>query len=368
MRPTRTPTVAGLRGEIDRIDKELVALLNRRAQVALKIGDVKQQEGLEVWSPAREDEVIARALDASRGPLPPETLRFIFRELMSGSRSLQRTLRVACLGPKYSYSHLASIAKFGESVEHVPVGSIAAVFEEVNRRHVQFGIVPLENSTDGRIADTLEMFVRLPAMKIRAEVRLRVHHCLLGRCEWGQVQRVYSKGQALSQCRHWIGKNLPQARAIDVVSTAAAAEHASREEFAAAVASRAAGDAYGLKVLATNIEDQPHNLTRFAVIGERAEEKTGHDKTTLMLRLPNQVGSLAKAIAPFEKGNVNMTWIESFPTSDGATDRNPNYLFFLDIEGHSNDKRVQATLDLVRKKCERLEILGSYPWGDCVET
>ena len=191
--------------------------------------------------------MIARALAASRGPMPPETLRLIFRELMSSSRALQRPLRVAFLGPKYSYSHLASVAKFGEAVEHVPVGSIAAVFEEVNRRHVQFGIVPLENSTDGRIVDTLEMFVRLPGLKIRAEVRLRVHHCLIGRCEWGQVQRVYSKAQALSQCRHWLGKNLPQARLVDVVSTAAAAEHATREEFAAAVASGAAAEAHQLE-------------------------------------------------------------------------------------------------------------------------
>ena len=179
------------------------------------------------------------------------------------------------------------MAKFGEAVEHVPVGSIAAVFEEVNRRHVQFGIVPLENSTDGRIADTLEMFVRLPGLKIRAEVRLRIHHCLLGKGEWGQVQRVYSKAQALSQCRHWLGKNLPQARVIDVVSTAAAAEHAQREEFAAAVASRAAATPTTWNVLAENIEDQPHNVTRFAVIAEQTEQRTGRDKTTMMLRLPN---------------------------------------------------------------------------------
>ncbi len=168
----RAPTLATLRAEIDRIDKDLVDLLNRRSEVAVQIGQIKQAQGLDIWSSSREDEVVARALEASRGPLPHETLRLIFRELMSSSRSLQRQLRVACLGPKYSYSHLASVAKFGESVEHVPVGSIAAVFEEVNRRHVQFGIVPLENSTDGRIADTLDMFVRLPGLKIRAEVRL----------------------------------------------------------------------------------------------------------------------------------------------------------------------------------------------------
>jgi len=364
----RAPTLASLRTEIDRIDKDLITLLNRRAEIALQIGQVKQKQGLEVWSAAREDEVIAKALAASQGPLPDETLRLIFRELMSGSRSLQRSMRVASLGPKYSYSHLAAVAKFGEAVEHVNVGSIAAVFEEVNRRHVQFGIVPLENSTDGRIADTLDMFVRLPGLKIRAEIRLKVHHCLLSRGDWGQVQRIYSKSQALSQCRHWIGKNFPDARVIDVVSTAAAAEHAQREEFSAAIASQAAGTAYGLKTLANNIEDQPNNLTRFAVISERSEERTGSDKTTLMLRVPNQPGALVDAITLFKKGEINMTWLESFPTADGPSNRDPSYLFFLDIDGHSDDEPVRKTIDLVRKRCERLEILGSYPRGKSVES
>jgi chorismate mutase/prephenate dehydratase len=364
----RAPTVATLRTEIDRIDKELVGLLNRRAELALQIGQVKQKQGIEIWSPARDEEVVARALAASHGPMPAETLRLIFRELMSSSRALQQPLRVAYLGPKYSYSHLASVAKFGEAVEHVPVGSIAAVFEEVNRRHVQFGIVPLENSTDGRIVDTLEMFVRLPGLKIRAEVRLRVHHCLIGRCEWGMVQRIYSKAQALSQCRNWLGKNVPQARTVEVVSTAFAAEHATREEFAAAVASRAAAEAHHLNVLAANIEDHPHNVTRFAVISEASEQRTGNDKTTLMLRLPNQAGALARAIAPLEKNGVNMTWIESFPFSETSTKGDPAYLFFLDIEGHASDDSVQRTLDAARKRCERLEILGSYPRGECIES
>jgi chorismate mutase/prephenate dehydratase len=378
----RTPTLSGLRTEIDGVDKEivkrlneiasrwndLVTVMNRRAEIATRIGHVKDQQGLEVWSPAREEEVLAKAVAASKGPLPPETLRLIFRELMSGSRSLQQTLRVAFLGPKYSYSHLAAVAKFGAAVEHVPVGSIAAVFEEVNRRHVQFGIVPLENSTDGRIADTLEMFVRhLGLLKIRAEVRLRVHHCLLGKGEWGQVQRVYSKAQALSQCRNWLGKNLPQAKLVEVISTAAAAELAQREEIGSAVASRPAAVAYNLNVLASNIEDQPHNSTRFAVISEHSEERTGHDKTTLMLRLPNKAGALAKALDGFEKFNVNMTWIESFPYTEGAPDKDPTYLFFVDIEGHANDKTVQAAIAAVRKRCDRLEILGSYPRSDCIE-
>lgn len=303
-----------------------------------------------------------------RGPLPTETLRLIFRELMSGSRALQRTLRVACLGPKYSYSYLASVAKFGHSVEQVPVGSIPAVFEEVNRRHVQFGLVPLENSTDGRIADTLEMFARLPSLKIRAEVRLRVRHCLIGRGEWGQVRRVYSKAQALSQCRHWLGKNLPQAQLVEVVSTAAAAELASREDSAAAVASRQASDAFNLKVMVENIEDNRHNITRFAVIAEQDERPTGRDKTTLMVRLPHQSGSLAKAIEPFAKNEVNMTWIESFPTAEAvAPGHDPTYLFFIDIDGHSQDEPVRRALDTLRRRADRLEVLGSYPRSDCVE-
>jgi chorismate mutase/prephenate dehydratase len=364
----RAPSLANLRTDIDRVDKELVTLLNRRAELSLQIGQVKQKQGMEVWSPAREDEVVARALAASRGPMPPETLQLIFRELLSSSRSLQRPLRVAFLGPKYSYSHLAAVAKFGEAVEHVPVGSIAAVFEEVNRRHVQFGIVPLENSTDGRIVDTLDMFVRLPSLKIRAEVKLRIHHCLIGRCEWGQVQRIYSKAQALSQCRHWLGKNVPQARIVDVVSTAVAAEMAQREEFGAAVASAAAAAAHNLNVLAANIEDQPHNITRFAVISETSEQRTGRDKTTLMLRLPNEVGALSDAIAPFKKNSVNLTWIESFPFSDTASKGDPSYLFFLDIEGHASDKTVVMSLDAARKRCERLEILGSYPRCACIES
>ncbi|MBV8267366.1 MAG: prephenate dehydratase, partial [Planctomycetaceae bacterium] len=181
-------------------------------------------------------------------------------------------------------------------------------------------------------------------------------------------RRVYSKAQALSQCRNWLGKNVPQATKVEVVSTARAAELAQSEEFAAAVASRAAAAPYRLNVLAENIEDQPHNVTRFAVIAERAEERTGRDKTTLMLRLPNQSGALAKAIAPFEKNAVNMTWIESFPTSEGSADRDPTYLFFLDIEGHADDEPVRHALEAVRKRSERLEILGSYPRSECVES
>ena len=356
-----------LRSRIDKLDLELVNLLNQRAEIATQIGRLKAQSKMEIWSPAREEEVLNRAMSAHSGPLPTETLRLIFRELMSGSRAIQQNLRVACLGPKHSYSYLASLAKFGHSVEHVAVGSIAAVFEEVNRKHVQFGLVPLENSTDGRIADTLEMFARIPGLKIRAEVRLRIRHCLIGKGEWGQVRRVYSKTQALSQCRHWLSKNLPDAQLIEVASTVAAAEFAEREPFAAAVASRQAAEAYGLNLLVENIEDSRHNVTRFAVIAQQDERRTGRDKTTLMVSLPHHSGSLAKAIEPFAKFDVNMTWIESFPTAENPPDRDPTYLFFIDIDGHFEDEPVKKALEMLRKRADRLEVLGSYPRSECVE-
>ncbi len=369
----KTPTVAGLRQEIDRLDRDLVGglnqlvqHLNRRAEVVTRIGELKQAQGIEVWSPAREDEVITKVLGANHGPLPIDTLRLIFRELMSGSRSLQQPLRVSSLGPRYSYSHLAALAKFGHAVEHVPAGSIAAVFEEVNRRRVHLGLVPLENSTDGRIAETLDMFSRLPEIKIRAEVRLRVHHCLLGKGEQAMVRRVYSKDNAISQCRDWLGKNMPGAVIVPVVSTAAAAELAQREESAAAIASRAAAEGYQLKILAANIEDRANNTTRFAVISERSEERTGRDKTTLMMRLPNKPGSLVQAFRAFEKFDVNMTWVESFPLADSKED-SQSYAFFVDVIGHSQDDQIQKALAEARKKCERLDVLGSYPMSDSID-
>ena len=244
---------------------------------------------------------------------------------MSGSRSLQSLLRVACLGPKYSYSHLASVAKFGEGVEHVPVGSIAAVFEEVNRRHVHFGIVPLENSTDGRIADTLDMFIRLPGLKIRAEVRLRVRHCLLGKCELGRGPPGLLEGPGALPVPVLAGQE-PPAGGADRGRL-----HGRRRRVRPARARwpprspaspRATPTASN--VLAENIEDQANNVTRFAVIAERGEQPTGNDKTTMIIRLSNEAGSLAKAIAPFEKNGVNMTWIESFPTAESRQRLEPD--------------------------------------------
>src|SRR5438046_3104199 len=239
---------------------------------------------------------------------------------MSCSRALQKVLKVAYLGPEDSFSHLAAVERFGRAVEFMQVGSIAGVFEEVNRSHADFGVVPLENSTDGRVADTLDMFMRLPQLKICAEIRLRIHHNLLANCEQQEIRRIYSKPQALSQCRNWLSKNVPHASLHEVASTATAAELAQREPGAAAVASRQAAVRYGLRTLFTDIEDSPYNETRFAVIGHQEAGRTGHDKTALMFRIPHNPGSLVTVLELFKQAKLNLTWIESFPTRHGKSE------------------------------------------------
>jgi chorismate mutase/prephenate dehydratase len=227
----------------------------------------------------------------------------------------------------------------------------------VNRGHTDFGVVPLENSTDGRVADTLEMFIRLPQVKISAEVRLRIHHNLMANCDQQEIRRIYSKPQALSQCRNWLAKNVPQASIHEVASTATAAELAQRERGAAAVASSQAAVKYGLRILVPDIEDSPFNETRFAVIGMQECEKTGHDKTSIMYRLPHEPGSLVEALSIFKSNKLNLTWIESFPAPSGKAE----YVFFLDFEGHADDPKVKKALAALEEHCEHLTVLGSYP-------
>jgi chorismate mutase/prephenate dehydratase len=252
---------------------------------------------------------------------------------------------------------LAAMDRFGQSVEYVRVGSIAAVFEEVNRSHTDFGVVPLENSTDGRVADTLDMFLRLPQLKISAEVRLRIHHHLLANCEQGEIRRIYSKPQALSQCRNWLSKNVPHASLHEVASTAVASELAQKEPGAAAVASREAASRYGLRVLFSDIEDSPFNETRFAIIGMQESGKTGHDKTAVMFKIPHHPGSLVDALNVFKQQKLNLTWIESFPVKAP----NSEYVFFVDFEGHLDDPKVKRTLAALKEHCEQISVLGSYP-------
>jgi chorismate mutase / prephenate dehydratase len=346
-----------LRAQIDKLDLNIVKLVNERAELALEVGKLKLDNGGEVFSPAREEEVLSNVVKNNKGPLDEVTIRAIYREIMSGARALQRRIKIAFLGPEYSYSYLAAVERFGQDLEFLRVGSIAAVFEEVNRGHADYGVVPLENSTDGRIADTFEMFLRLPQLRICSEIRLRIHHHLLSNCEQLEIRRIYSKGQALSQCRNWIAKNVPHASLHEVSSTADAARLALTEPGAAAVASRQAAVRYGLRIVASDIEDAPDNETRFAVIGTQEVTKTGKDKCSLMFSIKHNPGSLVDALNIFKSNKINMTWIESFP----AREAKQGYVFFVDIEGHAEDPKTKKALTSLETHCEKLTILGSYP-------
>src|SRR5436309_2136444 len=345
------------RSQIDRLDLQILKLVNERARLATEIGKLKSYSGGEVFAPGREEEVFTNVLQHNKGPLDDATIRAIYREIISGGRAIQQVLKVACLGPEFSYSHLAAVERFGQAVEFSLVGSIAAVFEEVNRGHADFGVVPLENSTDGRVTDTLDMFMRIPQLKICAEIRLRIHHNLLANCEQAEIRRVYSKGQALAQCRNWLSKNVPHAAIVEVSSTANAARLAQTEPGASAVASRQAAVRYGLRILSTDIEDYPFNETRFAVIGLQETARTGNDKTALMFKVAHAPGALAEALNIFKQNKINLTWIESFPSRAAK----PEYVFFADFEGHAEDPKVKKALTALQDESEKLTILGSFP-------
>ena len=335
------------------MDQEIVHLFNARAACAkqlhddFEIDDAESTLGNVKWA--------MELAKTSQGPLFEDCVQAALRELGSGIRRLIEPVRVAYLGPEYSYSYLATIERFGQSAELVPVGTIAAVFEEVHARQSQFGMVPIENSTDGRIVDTLDMFSRVP-VKICGEVQLAIHHNLLGRCKQQEITNVYSKPQALSQCRSWLSRHLPQAKLIETASTTAAAQLAATEQGAAAVASLQAGKNYGLDVISPNIEDNKHNVTRFAVIGEHAGERTGCDKTSLLFEIPHQPGALADIMTIFKSCKLNMTWIESFPIAGTPNE----YLFFVEIEGHQDDKELKQALKELGATTVRLEVLGCY--------
>ncbi len=343
--------------EIARLDEQLVSLLNRRVTLFLEKMQEVQSTSRTMFNDLDQQQVWSMIERLNQGPLSTVEMRSIFRPLLSAGRQRVKHVRVAYLGPPFSFTHQAAISRFGESADLIPVSTIATVFEEVNRGHVDFGIVPIENSTDGRIVDTLDMFTRLP-LRICGEVLVHVHHNLLARCDRSEISEIYSKPQALSQCRDWLSKNMPQARLIEVTSTSTAAQLARDKSSVAAVASRQAAIQYDVPIVAECIEDNKNNVTRFAVIGDAVAEATGRDRTAVLLQIPHRPGSLSEALEPFRRNKVNLTWIESFPL------REPNvgYLFFLDFEGHVSDSRVKRTLkDLKALPPDRLEILGSYP-------
>ncbi len=346
-----------LLAKIRQLDQDLIRLADQRARLVVEAARQNPSQAEALCAAALDTQSPERPATAAGEPvLPPTCVLALLRELASGCRQLIREPRIAFLGPLYSFSHLAAIHCFGQSVQLVPVGSIAAVFEEVHRKQSDFGLAPIENSTDGRVADTLDMFTRM-RVRICGVVELRIHHSLLGKCQRTDVREVYSKPQALSQCRNWLAKHLPSARTIEVTSTSTAAQLASEKPGAAAIASVQAGVRYGLDVLAENIEDNPFNTTRFAVIGDRPSPKTGNDRTAVLFQMEHRPGTLADAMMIFKRAKLNLTWIESFPLPGPER----GYLFFVEMEAHETDARFRRAMAALGKKALRLEILGSFP-------
>ena len=270
-----------------------------------------------------------------------------------------KAVAVAYLGPMYSFSYLATVKHFGLATDLVPVATIAAAFDEVSRGHTPLAVVPIENSTDGRVVDTLGMFAKTP-VQICGEVLLPIHHSLLGKCPRSEVKEVQSKPQALSQCRGWLAEHLPHASLVEVSSTATAANNAANTSGVAAIASREAGIHHGLEIIDENIEDNTQNVTRFVVIGNEKTEPTGDDKTSLMFQLEHKPGALASAMVIFQNAGVNLTWIESFPLPNAPNE----YLFFVELEGHIAEPDVIKAVDALRKESPRLDVLGAYPKGN----
>lgn len=346
---------------VQKVDQDILKLLNDRTKLATEW--IQSHDNLKsaLFSPQIDDQMVAAVLESNAGPMHPDAVRSIYRQLLSSARRQVRTQRVAYLGPAYSYSHQAALERFGESADLIPVNTIASVFEEVNRGHTEFGIVPIENSTDGRIVDTLDMFTRLP-LRICGEVQVSIQHNLLAKCQRSEILEIYSKPQAFSQCRNWINRHMPQVRLHDVTSTSTAAQLARDKPGAAAIASSRAAAEYGLQIIAEAIQDNKNNVTRFAVIGDQTPEATGKDRTALLLQIPHRPGSLADALVAFKDNKVNLSWIESFPLREPES----GYLFFLDFEGHQRDLRVKKTLDQLQKAAVRMEILGSFPRSEPV--
>jgi chorismate mutase/prephenate dehydratase len=349
--------LAEWRARIDDLDRQLLKLLNQRAEIALAVGRAKRETCIPVHDPEREHEILEALVHLNQGPLPAEAVRAIWREILSVSRTLQQPFRVAYLGPAATYAHLAAQERFGASAEYAPLRGIPDVFAEVEHERAAAGVVPVENSTEGAVNHTLDRLIDSELL-ICGEVQLEIHHYLLSRARaLEDVKVVLSHPQALAQCREWLDRNVPHAQTVEVASTAVAAERALEDGAAAAIASELASRIYGLPVLRERVEDAARNVTRFLVIGHRPPGPTGRDKTSILLSIKDEVGALYRIIEPFASARLNLVKIESRPTR-----RRPwEYVFFVDFEGHQAEPRVQSVLAALRERCLFLKVLGSYP-------
>lgn len=345
-----------LRRQIDDVDAKIVALLNERAKIVVEVGNVKRGTNAPIYAPDREKLVLEKVAKLNGGPLPDRCLRAVYRELMSGSFALERPLRIGFLGPEGTFSHQAAVSKFGSSVDYVPMGDINAVFEEVVRGHVDYGLVPVENSLHGGVIDTLDAFLSSSA-RICAEVLTNIHHNLLAKEPWEKITRICSKPEVFAQCRKWLEAMAKTRDVQAVASTSKAAEMASKEPGTAAISSNIAASLYGLTTLYERIEDNPDNTTRFWVISRETAKKTGDDKTAILFTTSHKPGALADVLDVFKAAGINLTDIEKRPSRTV----NWEYYFFIDTQGHADDDAMKKAIAEAKQHCLQLTVLGSYP-------
>ncbi|MCE5299757.1 MAG: prephenate dehydratase [Spirochaetia bacterium] len=342
---------------IDSIDKKIVALFKQRAANSRKIAGIKNRDDREIYDPARETEVLRNVLAANKGAMDEEGLKAIYNEILSVSRKLQKKLSVAYLGPLASYSNEAAVKRFGSMTQYMPFNSIKDVFDEVEKGNADYGCVPIENSTEGAVNYTFDMFADSD-LKIFSEIMLDIRHNLVSmEKDISKLKVIYIHPQTLGQCRRWLETNAPDVPLKEVSSNSRAAQLASQEKGAGAVAGSLAAKVYGLNVLASSIQDMTDNVTRFFIIGNSLSKKTGSDKTSIMVSIKDKVGALYQLLKPFEKYKVNLTNIESRPSKKKAWD----YYFFVDFTGHRDDIKVKKALAEIEKYCGAVKILGSYP-------
>ena len=346
------------RKEIDSIDGQIVKLLDKRAVKVKNIAAEKSKGHKAVFDPTREAEVLGKISGKSR-VFPKEGIEAVFSEVLSASRSLQGSMKIAFLGPEASFTHMAAIKKFGQSAEYVPVDSISDVFSAVEKGQVSFGVAPIENSTEGTVNHTQDMFLG-SQLNIVGEIYLDIHHHLLSNVRPIEIKKIYSHPQAFAQCRKWLNKNYPKAELVEVSSTTKGAESATLYHSSAAIASLLAAKKYNLKIASENIEDLANNTTRFLVIGKALKKRTGKDKTSIVLSVKHEAGALFKALEAFKKHNVNMTKIESRPTKL----KNWEYVFFVDVQGFLEDDDIKKALKDMERHTGFINILGSYPEGN----
>jgi len=346
-----------LRRKIDKLDERILSLLNERARLSLEIGRAKSKRGVSIYVPDREKSIYKKLVGRNKGPLSNRTLLAVYREIMSGSLALEKPLKIAFFGPQATFTHIAALKKFGESLDYLECKSISEVFTEVERGRADYGVVPIENSTEGAVNHTLDMFVDSD-LKICSEVYLPIEHHLLSKLrKMSSIKKVYSHEQVLAQCRMWLETNLPNATLVPVTSTTAAALQATMGHNRAAIASSLAAERYKLRILARSIQDSAHNITRFLVIGKHEVRPTGHDKTSLVFTMKDRSGALHDMLVPFKRNNINLTKIESRPSKKKAW----KYYFYVDLEGHHDDAKVKKAIKALEGKCLFLKVLGSYP-------